>query len=160
MVINLVSFISFGFVRITKTTDNHHMPCGNWIDKQTNIETTTTKETTQDATPEPDNANEHKERGNECIRKANYSEAILHYSFAIKLSPTEATFYSNRSLAFLKCNQLYYANEDADKAIQLKPDWAKVNMRARYTHTHSQMMHYSHGMNCVVGHEMNVPRSN
>lgn len=75
---------------------------------------------------EPETANDHKERGNECIRKGNFSEAILHYSFAIKLNPNEATFYSNRSLAFLKLKQLYYANEDAEKAIQLKPDWAKV----------------------------------
>lgn len=97
-----------------------------WL--KTNCEaTTTTEPAAADASPvQPDSANDHKERGNECIRKANYKEAILHYSFAIKLSPAEATFYSNRSLAFLKCNQLYYANEDADKAIQLKPDWAKV----------------------------------
>lgn len=73
-----------------------------------------------------ESANDHKERGNECIKAENFSEAILHYSFAIKLNPNEATFYSNRSLAFLKLNQLYYANEDADKTIQLKPDWAKV----------------------------------
>lgn len=71
-------------------------------------------------------ANDHKERGNECIKAENFTEAILHYSFAIKLDPNEATFYSNRSVAFLKLNQLYYANEDADKTIQLKPDWAKV----------------------------------
>lgn len=74
----------------------------------------------------PETANDHKERGNECIKAGNFSEAILHYSFAIKLNPNEATFYSNRSLAFLKLDQLYYANEDADRAIQLKPDWAKV----------------------------------
>lgn len=76
--------------------------------------------------PEPETANDHKERGNECIKNGKFNEAILHYSFAIKLNPNEATFYSNRSLAFLKLAQLYYANEDADKAIQLKSDWAKV----------------------------------
>lgn len=75
----------------------------------------------------PETANDHKERGNESIKTGQFSEAILHYSFAIKLNPNEATFYSNRSYAFFKLNQLYYANEDADKAIQLKPDWAKVN---------------------------------
>lgn len=74
----------------------------------------------------PETANDHKERGNECIKAGNFSEAILHYSYAIKLNPNEATFYSNRSLAFLKLEQLYYANEDADRAIQLKPEWAKV----------------------------------
>lgn len=51
---------------------------------------------------------------------------MLHYSFAIKLSPNDPILYSNRSFAFLKLKQLYYANEDAEKAIQLKPDWAKV----------------------------------
>lgn len=74
----------------------------------------------------PETANDHKERGNECIKVGKFDEAVLHYSYAIKLNPIEATYYSNRSLAFLKLNQLYYANEDAENAIQLKPDWAKV----------------------------------
>lgn len=76
--------------------------------------------------PQPETPNDHKEHGNACIRAGNYIEAILHYSFAIKLNPNEATFYSNRSLAYFKLDQLYYANADAEKAIQLKPDWAKV----------------------------------
>lgn len=80
----------------------------------------------------PETANDHKERGNECIKAGNFSEAILHYSCAIKLNPNEATFYSNRSLAFLKLEQLYYANEDADRAIQLKPDWAKVREKSTF----------------------------
>lgn len=71
-------------------------------------------------------ANDHKERGNAAIKLGNFKEAILHYTTAIKLNPNEATFYSNRSLAFLKLKQLYYANDDADKSIQFKPDWAKV----------------------------------
>lgn len=75
----------------------------------------------------PDTADDHKERGNECIRNGKYNEAVLHYSFAIKLSPNDAAFYSNRSLAFLRLKQLYYANDDAEKVIQLKPDWAKVS---------------------------------
>lgn len=78
--------------------------------------------------PPPDTANDHKERGNACVYAENYTEAILHYSFAIKLSPNDPVLFSNRSLAFLKMNQLYYANEDAEKAILLKPDWAKVSV--------------------------------
>lgn len=62
------------------------------------------------------------------MRQERYSEAVLHYSFAIKLSPNDPILYSNRSFAFLKLKQLYYANEDAEKAIQLKPDWAKVHI--------------------------------
>lgn len=86
-------------------------------------------ENAKNETDVPETANDHKERGNECIKAGNFTEAILHYSNAIKLNPNEATFYSNRSLAFFKLEQLYYANEDADRAIQLKPDWAKVTER-------------------------------
>lgn len=70
------------------------------------------------------------------MRNERYSEAVLHYSFAIKLSPNDPILYSNRSFAFLKLKQLYYANEDAEKAIQLKPDWAKVSLILR-----SQLMY-------------------
>lgn len=78
---------------------------------------------------ETKSANDLKEQGNKCVRAGNHSEAVLHYSFAIKLSPNDPLLYSNRSLAFLKLNQLYYANEDAEKTIQLKPDWAKVSAK-------------------------------
>ena len=71
-------------------------------------------------------ADDYKEKGNLCIKDANYAEAILHYTQAIKLSPNDPILYSNRSLAFLKFKQYYYAYEDAEKSIQLKPDWAKV----------------------------------
>jgi len=78
-----------------------------------------------EASPLPETSNDYKERGNTCVRAENYTEAVLHYSFAIKLCLNDPVLYSNRSLAFLKLKQLYYANEDAEKAIQLKPDWAK-----------------------------------
>lgn len=61
------------------------------------------------------------------MHNGKYSEAVSHYTSAIKLDPNEWVFYSNRSLAFLKLNQLYYANEDAEKAIELNPENAKVN---------------------------------
>ncbi|GAB0098034.1 hsp70-Hsp90 organizing protein [Sergentomyia squamirostris] len=75
-------------------------------------------------------AEDVKEQGNQCVRAGNFKEAILHYSQAIKMTPNpDATLYSNRSLAFLKEKMYFYANEDADKAIQLRPDWAKGYFR-------------------------------
>lgn len=74
-------------------------------------------------------ADELKEEGNKCVKGGNYTEAILHYTHAIKLSPSDAILYSNRSLAFCKMQQYYYANEDADKAIALNPTWAKGYFR-------------------------------
>ncbi|XP_055626205.1 uncharacterized protein LOC129768520 isoform X2 [Toxorhynchites rutilus septentrionalis] len=79
-------------------------------------------------------ADELKEEGNKCVKAGNFAEAILHYTHAIKLSPNDAILYSNRSLAFLKKQQYYYANEDADKAIALNPTWAKGYYRKAEVH--------------------------
>lgn len=75
-----------------------------------------------------------KEQGNQCVRNGHFTEAILHYTHAIKLQPNDPILYSNRSVAFLKAHQLYYANEDAEKAILLKPDWAKPYFRKAEVH--------------------------
>lgn len=79
-------------------------------------------------------ADELKEEGNKCVKAANFTEAILHYTHAIKLSPMDAILYSNRSLAFLKTQQYFYANEDADRAIALNPMWAKGYYRKAEVH--------------------------
>ncbi|XP_055532976.1 uncharacterized protein LOC129723055 [Wyeomyia smithii] len=79
-------------------------------------------------------ADELKEQGNKCVKAGNFTEAILHYTHAIKLNPNDAILYSNRSLAFLKMQQYYYANEDADRAIALNPTWAKGYYRKAEVH--------------------------
>lgn len=70
-----------------------------------------------------------KEKGNECVRAGNYAEAVLHYSHAIKLDSSSPQLYSNRSFAFLKLQQYYYALEDANESIRLDPTWAKGYFR-------------------------------
>lgn len=79
-------------------------------------------------------ADELKDEGNRCVKAGNFTEAILHYSHAIKLSPADPILYSNRSLAFLKQQQYFYANEDADRAIGLNPTWAKGYFRKAEVH--------------------------
>lgn len=70
-----------------------------------------------------------KELGNACVRGEKFAEALIHYSAAIKLSPKDHALYSNRSLAFLREKQFYYANLDAETAIQLNPSWPKGHFR-------------------------------
>lgn len=70
-----------------------------------------------------------KEKGNECVKQGKYEEAVLHYGRAIKLDPNNPTLYSNRSLAFLKLQQYYYAYSDANETIKLRRDWAKGYFR-------------------------------
>lgn len=67
-----------------------------------------------------------KELGNTAARNQKYEEAVLHYTQAIKLEPTNYALYSNRSFAFLKIQQYYFAMEDANETIRLNPTWAKV----------------------------------
>jgi len=88
-------------------------------------------EVDKDAKPEvkEQTAEQFKELGNANVRSKSFHEAILNYSQAIKLNPADPILYSNRSLAFLKISHLYYANEDAEKAIELDPNWAKGYFR-------------------------------
>lgn len=74
-------------------------------------------------------AKDYKERGNDCLKNGKYLESVLNYTFAIKLELRNAELYSNRSLAFLKSEQYYFALEDADQVIKLRPSWAKGYFR-------------------------------
>lgn len=84
--------------------------------------------TTDDVAPET--ADTLKERGNVAIRRMDWPEALRLYTAAIRCSPQpDAILHSNRSVAFLRLGQLWYANEDAERAIQLRPDWPKAHYR-------------------------------
>jgi len=70
-----------------------------------------------------------KERAARAIRMQEYHDAVEAMTEAIKLQPTNHTLYANRSLARLKLANAQLAFEDAKKAIELKPDWAKGYFR-------------------------------
>ena len=44
---------------------------------------------------------------------------------AIELSPDDPVYYSNRAAAYTKKEKFTEAIADAEKAIELKPEWAK-----------------------------------
>lgn len=52
---------------------------------------------------------EFKEKGNACVKEKNYKEAIVHYSNGLRKNPADFFLYSNRSFAYLKLKQYYYA---------------------------------------------------
>lgn len=66
------------------------------------------------------------------MKDGKHTEAVIHYTEAIKHEPSSAVLYSNRSLAFFKIDQLYLAMEDAKKTIKLQPSWPKVTDSLRH----------------------------
>ena len=74
-------------------------------------------------------AEELRKKGNECMSEKKYAEALIHYTHGLKLKPSCSKMLANRSLAFLKMDQYYYAIEDAKQIIELDPKWFKGYLR-------------------------------
>ena len=70
-----------------------------------------------------------KEKGNECIRQKNYKDAALYYTSALSKDPCSHTVFSNRSLAYSKLQQFESALQDANKCIELVPNFARGYLR-------------------------------
>eukprot|EP00040_Diaphanoeca_grandis_P039708 m.259853 g.259853 ORF g.259853 m.259853 type:complete len:205 (+) comp38815_c0_seq1:242-856(+) len=70
-----------------------------------------------------------KDQGNGFFVAGQYEEAIAKYDEAILESPTEAMFYGNRCAAKHKLCRFREALDDATKACELDPTWAKGYIR-------------------------------
>lgn len=70
-----------------------------------------------------------KDKGNAALASNKLDEAIQFYTEAINLDDKNAVLYSNRSAAYAKAGQYSNSLEDAEKAIELKPDWGKAFSR-------------------------------
>lgn len=70
-------------------------------------------------------ADEAKARGNAAFSSGDYRSAVRHFSDAIALAPANHVLYSNRSAAHASLHAYADALADAEKTVELKPDWAK-----------------------------------
>eukprot|EP01039_Chlorochromonas_danica_P006461 gene6464-7125_t len=70
-------------------------------------------------------ANDLKDQGNEAFQAGNIEEAIKLFSQAIDLDPDNHIFYSNRSAAYMKADSKSKALHDAEKCVELAPNWSK-----------------------------------
>ncbi|CAH8382381.1 unnamed protein product [Eruca vesicaria subsp. sativa] len=68
---------------------------------------------------------EAKALGNAAFSSGDFPTAILHYTTAISLSPTNHLLFSNRSAAHASLRNYTDALSDAKKTVELKPDWSK-----------------------------------
>ncbi|KAG7133973.1 Heat shock protein sti1 like [Verticillium longisporum] len=70
-------------------------------------------------------ADELKAQGNAAIAAKNFDEAVDKFTQAIAIDPTNHILYSNRSAAYASKKDWDHALEDAEKTVEIKPDWAK-----------------------------------
>jgi stress-induced-phosphoprotein 1 len=74
--------------------------------------------------------NEQKEEGNQFFKEQKFPEAIKCYTEAIARGPPSVNeecykLFSNRAACYTKLGALPEAEKDADRCIELKPDFAK-----------------------------------
>jgi stress-induced-phosphoprotein 1 len=66
-----------------------------------------------------------KDQGNDAFKQKKFAEAIEFYSKALEATPTEHTILGNRAAAFHNLGKYQEAQADAEKCIEIKPDWSK-----------------------------------
>ncbi|KAK7389292.1 hypothetical protein VNO78_24162 [Psophocarpus tetragonolobus] len=79
-------------------------------------------------------AEEAKAKGNAAFAGGDFSGAIRHFSDAIALAPSNHVLYSNRSAAHASLKNYAEALTDAQKTVDLKPDWPKGYSRLGAAH--------------------------
>ncbi|EAW10935.1 Hsp90 cochaperone STI1 [Aspergillus clavatus NRRL 1] len=66
-----------------------------------------------------------KAEGNKAFSAKDYPTAIDKFTQAIQLDPSNYILYSNRSAVYAAQSEYQKALEDANKAVEIKPDWSK-----------------------------------
>ncbi|KAF0931674.1 hypothetical protein E2562_005671 [Oryza meyeriana var. granulata] len=79
-------------------------------------------------------ADEAKAKGNAAFSAGRFEEAARHFTDAIALAPENHVLYSNRSAALASVHRYSEALADAEKTVELKPDWAKGYSRLGAAH--------------------------
>lgn len=79
-------------------------------------------------------ANEFKSRGNDCVKSAQYEKAVRYYTEAIRLNKSEAVYYTNRALCYLKQKKFKECIDDCNLATELDNKAVKAYYRRMQAH--------------------------
>ncbi|KAK8815022.1 hypothetical protein WA556_007058 [Blastocystis sp. ATCC 50177/Nand II] len=70
-----------------------------------------------------------REEGRAAFGKKQYQNAIEYFTAALAIDPNDEGLYANRSAAYLELEMFKEAVDDAKKAVELSPKWAKAHYR-------------------------------
>ncbi|OAQ29326.1 hypothetical protein K457DRAFT_521597 [Linnemannia elongata AG-77] len=79
----------------------------------------------------PLTAEQIKAEANQEYKAGNYAAAVDLYSQSIKLEPTNATYYGNRSAALMMIKKYSDASKDCLTAVRLDPAFVKFGKEER-----------------------------
>ncbi|KAL2461781.1 Outer envelope protein 64 [Abeliophyllum distichum] len=96
---------------------------------QEQLDVATKSKTTNNAVTREASAELAKEKGNQAFKDKQWQQAIGFYTEAIKLSSSNATYYSNRAAAYLELGSFLQAEADCSKAIDLDKKNVKACLR-------------------------------
>ncbi|KAG9346141.1 hypothetical protein JZ751_007959 [Albula glossodonta] len=69
------------------------------------------------------------EKGIRLVQQGQYAEAVSKFTEAIRYNPNDYRFFGNRSYCYACLDQYASALSDAERSIQLAPDWPKGYFR-------------------------------
>ncbi|KAM3862966.1 uncharacterized protein ACN63O_012871 [Diretmus argenteus] len=69
------------------------------------------------------------EKGIKLVQEGQYSQAVSMFTEAIRYDPKDYRFFGNRSYCYSCLEQYPQALADAERSIQLAPDWPKGHFR-------------------------------
>lgn len=69
------------------------------------------------------------EKGIKLVQEGQYAQAVAMFTEAIKCDPKDNRFFGNRSYCYYCLEQYPQALADAERSIQLAPDWPKGHFR-------------------------------
>eukprot|EP00918_Siedleckia_nematoides_P050172 GHVU01109788.1.p1 GENE.GHVU01109788.1~~GHVU01109788.1.p1 ORF type:complete len:397 (+),score=133.22 GHVU01109788.1:924-2114(+) len=106
----------------------------------------------------PELAEQHKQLGNECIKKEDYPGAKREYDEAIRRDPHNPLLYSNRAAALAHLLEYPSALKDVEKALELNPKLVKVWSRKGTIHFfmkeyHKALEAYQRGLEVEPNHQ-------
>ncbi|KAJ6637681.1 Sperm-associated antigen 1, partial [Pseudolycoriella hygida] len=73
-------------------------------------------------------ANNHRIKGNEFYKAADFQEALSEYTLSIQILPTASAF-NNRAITYFKLNDLEMTIADCDQCLQIEPNNVKALVR-------------------------------
>ena len=100
---------------------------------------------------DPEKAEEHRQKGNELFKNNDFPGALKEYDEGLKRDPKSLAIYSNRSATYIKLMCLPEGLKDAEKCIEIDPNFSKAYLRKGNCHHlmkeyHKAMKAYDDGL--------------